>query len=221
MKKHVLLVEDDIDTQEAVIEYLKEKGYQISAASDGLQAMELFKENLFDIVLLDIMLPKANGFVVLNWIRERSQIPVLMLTAMSDEYTQIMSFDECADDYITKPFSLLLLEKRIEALLRRGNYQEIVDVWKYHDVEVDFQGFKATKNNEKVDLKPKEIILLKLLLQHKGHVLTRNQILEFIWKDEMPIDRVIDVYIKNLRKKLSLDCIVTVKGIGYKYEEQV
>lgn len=218
MKKKILLVEDDEDTREGVFEFLNERGYNVICASDGEQGLHLFEKDLYDIVLLDIMLPKLNGFVLLNNIRKKSTVPVLMLTAMNDEYTQIMSFDEQADDYITKPFSLVLLEKRIEALLRRTNTCIQKDVWEYKDIEVDFHGFSATYKHEKVDLKPKEILLLKVLLEHSNQVLTREQMLDYLWKDEAPMDRVIDVYIKNLRKKLALDCIITIKGIGYKIE---
>lgn len=217
--KKILLVEDEEDTRDGIYEFLKEHGYHVVCAIDGEEALHLFESDRFDIVLLDIMLPKANGFIVLNHIRKKSNVPVLMLTAMNDEYTQIMSFDEQADDYITKPFSLLLLEKRIEALLRRTAVSPSPTLWKYKQIEVDFQGYSATHKNEKVDLKPKEILLLKLLLEHSGQVLTRSQILDHLWPDDAPMDRVIDVYIKNLRKKLQLDCIVTVKGIGYKFEE--
>lgn len=221
MDKRILLVEDEEDTREAVSEFLSEAGFQVTVAKDGEIAMELLRNNLYDMVVLDIMLPKVNGFVVLNWLRKRSQIPVLMLTAMHDEYTQLMSFDEQADDYITKPFSLRLLQKRMEALFRRVRPQNSTDIWQYQDIEVDFNGFQASIKKEPVDLKPKEILLLKLLLEHPNQVLTRDQILDCLWKDEAPMDRVIDVYIKKLRKKLHLDCIVTVKGIGYKYEDRL
>ena len=221
MDKRILLVEDEEDTREAVSEFLNEYGYRVTAARDGEIAMELLRNNLYDMVVLDIMLPKVNGFVVLNGLRKRSQVPVLMLTAMHDEYTQLMSFDEQADDYITKPFSLRLLQKRIEALFRRARPQISTGMWQYQDIEVDFNGFQAFIKKEPVDLKPKEILLLKLLLEHANQVLTRDQILDCLWKEEAPMDRVVDVYIKNLRKKLGLDCIVTVKGIGYKFEERL
>ncbi len=220
MKHKILIIEDDQLIREGVKEYLNEMDYSVIEAEDGQIGIDLFKESSFDLVLLDIMLPKLNGFVVLNQIREMSDVPVIMLTAMSDDYTQIMSFDEKADDYIPKPFSIVVLHKRIEALLRRENKRKEVKVWEYQDIKVDFLGYTARKGKELVDLKPKEIQLLNLLLKNKGQVLTRNQMIDAIWNpDEMPTDRVIDVYIKNLRKKLQLDCIVTVKGIGYKYEE--
>ena len=221
MKVNILIVEDEVDIREGVSEYLSEVGYNVISAEDGMQAIEIFNKNKFDLVILDIMLPKANGFVVLNKIRQESNVPVIMLTAMSDDYTQIMSFDEKADDYITKPFSIIVLHKRIEALLRRGVKVSENKKWCYGDIEIDFEGYSARKNGENIDLKPKEIKLIELLLKYEGKVLTRAQILDNLWNiEESPNDRVIDVYIKNIRKKLLLDCIVTVKGIGYKFEEQ-
>ena len=221
MKINILIVEDEKEIREGVSEYLAEVGYSVISAEDGMQAIELFKNNKIDLVILDIMLPKANGFVVLNKIRQESNVPVIMLTAMSDDYTQIMSFDEEADDYITKPFSIIVLHKRIEALLRRGVKVSENKKWCYGDIEIDFEGYSARKNGENIDLKPKEIKLIELLLKYDGKVLTRAQILDNLWRiEEAPNDRVIDVYIKNIRKKLLLDCIVTVKGIGYKFEEQ-
>lgn len=221
MEKRILLVEDDTDTREAVCEFLIDRGYLVTCTKDGEEAIQVFEQSSYDMVLLDIMLPKVNGFVVLHWIRKHSTIPVLMLTAMNDEYTQLMSFDEQADDYITKPFSLLLLEKRMEALFRRIQPNQPASCWKYQHIMVDFQGFCAYDHDQPIDIKPKEIQLLKVLYEHNGQVLTREQLIDAIWKDEAPLDRVIDVYIKNLRKKLHLDCIITVKGIGYKLEVRV
>ena len=221
MKINILIVEDEKEIREGVSEYLSEVGYNVISAEDGIQAIELFKNSKIDLVILDIMLPKANGFVVLNKIRQESNVPVIMLTAMSDDYTQIMSFDEKADDYITKPFSIIVLHKRIESLLRRGVKVSENKKWFYGDIEIDFEGYSARKNGENIDLKPKEIKLIELFLKYEGKVLTRAQILDNLWNiEESPNDRVIDVYIKNIRKKLLLDCIVTVKGIGYKFEEQ-
>ena len=217
----ILIVEDEIDIREGISEYLSEVGYDVMDAEDGQEGIDLFKSNEFDLVLLDIMLPKINGFGVLSQIREISDVPVMMLTAMTDDYSQIMSFNEKADDYITKPFSVVVLHKRIEALQRRIQGRQQNNKWIYKDVEVDFLGFCAKKDNNPVDLKPKEIKLLELLIKHKNQVLTRNQMLDSLWEiDEAPADRVIDVYIKNLRKKLDLDCITTVKGIGYKFEDK-
>lgn len=210
MSINILIIEDEVDIREGISEYLSEVGYEVKVASDGQEGIDLFRQNKFDLVLLDIMLPKINGFGVLSQIRETSNVPVIMLTAMNDDYSQIMSFNEKADDYITKPFSVVILHKRIEALLRRIQGKENKNKWLYKDVEVDFLGFSAKKQGKTVDLKPKEIKLLELLLKYKNQVLTRSQMLDNLWDvEETPLDRVIDVYIKNIRKKLGIDCIIT------------
>lgn len=218
----LLIVEDDKQTNEAICEYLKSAGHKIIPAYDGADALQLFKQEDIDLVVLDIMLPKITGLALLHEIRKKSVVPVLMLTAIEDEYTQIMSFDEQADDYITKPFSMVLLGRHITALLRRSGKGVILDKMTFDDVTVDFSGYTASGSNGKIDITPKEIDLLRLLVENKGLVLTRSQILDDLWGIDTPIiDRTIDTYIKNLRKKLRLDCIVTVKGIGYKYEAQI
>lgn len=215
----ILIVEDDIDTNEALSEYLGEAGHQTISAYDGEEAISLFSENSIDLVVLDIMLPKITGLAVLNTIRKNSQVPVLMLTAIEDEYTQVSSFDCLADDYMTKPFSIVILGKRIAALLRRSGQAKEVEIWKYGDLVVNFSGYSASNANGEIDIAPKELDMLKLLVEHQGLVLSRDQILDGVWgENSFVMDRLVDTYIKNLRKKLKLDCIVTVQGIGYKLE---
>lgn len=224
--KKILLVEDDRLAREGVRDFLISRGYLVTEAVDGEEAVKKFYESeqsVFDLVILDVMLPKMNGILVLKEIRKRSKVPVLMLTALSDEGTQLASFDNLADDYLCKPFSLLILEKRIEALMRRtleNAQKEEVSKWAREGVLVDFLEYKGYLNGVDVDLKPKEVELLKLLIENPKVTLRREQILEELWKDELPYDRVIDVYIKNLRKKLQIDCIKTVKGVGYCYVEK-
>lgn len=215
----ILIVEDDRKTNEAICEYLKPAGHTLIPAYDGEEALNLFSANSIDLVVLDIMLPKISGLSVLQRIRNESAVPVLMLTAIGDEHTQVKSFDQQADDYMTKPFSMVLLGRHITALLRRSGQATQVQRFSFGDVTVDFSGYTASDNGEKIDIMPKEIDLLRLLVEHKGLVLTRSQILDDLWGVDCPItERTVDTYIKNLRKKLRLDCIVTVKGIGYKYE---
>ena len=223
--KKILLVEDEKLAREGVRDFLISRGYLVTEAVDGEEAVKKFYESeqsVFDLVILDVMLPKMNGILVLKEIRKRSKVPVLMLTALSDEGTQLASFDNLADDYLCKPFSLLILEKRIEALMRRlkDTQKEEVSKWAREGVLVDFLEYKGYLNGVDVDLKPKEVELLKLLIENPKVTLRREQILEELWKDELPYDRVIDVYIKNLRKKLQIDCIKTVKGVGYCYAEK-
>ena len=215
----LLIVEDDSKTNEAICEYLKSAGHETIPAYDGAEAVRRFQEEEPDLVVLDIMLPKMTGLAVLHEIRRTSAVPVLMLTAIEDEYTQVQSFDEQADDYITKPFSMVLLGRRITALLRRSGRSLMPETMTFGDVTVDFSGYTARDMEGKIELTPKEIDLLRLFVEYKGLVLTRNQILDELWGDDNPIiDRTVDTYVKNLRKKLRLDCLVTVKGIGYKFE---
>lgn len=216
----LLIVEDDITTNEAICEYMQSAGHTTFSAFDGEQGLKIVKERPIDLVVLDIMLPKITGLEVLKELRVKSQIPVLMLTALDDESIQASSFDEEADDYITKPFSMLLLGKRVTALLRRSGKTSELHQIQFGDITIDFGGYTASGKNGQIDLTPKEIDLLKLLVEHKGLVLTRSQILDELWGYDYPIiERTIDTYIKNLRKKLNLDRIITVKGVGYKYEE--
>lgn len=215
----ILIIEDDIDTNEAVSEYLKDAGHQVISAFDGEEAVSVFSRHPADLVILDIMLPKLTGIAVLNTIRKTSQVPVLMLTAIDDEFTQASSFDCLADDYMTKPFSMVILGKRAAALLRRSGQTREFDTWKCGDLTVNFSGYTAFNKDGKIEITPKELDLLKLLVENQGLVLSRNQILDGVWGDNsFVLDRLVDTYIKNLRKKLRLDCIVTVKGIGYKLE---
>ena len=215
----LLIVEDDIDTNEAVCQYLQEAGHNTISAFDGDEAIKLFSEHKIDLVVLDIMLPTVTGLAVLNSIRKTSQVPILMLTALEDEDTQVASFDGLADDYMTKPFSMVILGKRIMALLRRSNPSEKIEVWTCGDLTVNFFAYSAHDASGELEVTAKELDLLRLLVEHQGLVLSRTQILDAVWGDDSYVlDRLVDTYIKNLRKKLHLDCIKTVKGIGYKLE---
>lgn len=215
----LLVVEDDRDTNDGICEYFREAGYEVTPAYDGEKAVNLARQNSYDIILLDVMLPKLTGLAVLHELRKTSDTPVIMLTAISDEYTQITSFDGMADDYVTKPFSIVLLGKRVEALLRRRKAGDTPYIWQYKDIRVDFSGFTAKGMNGQIKITPREIMLLRLLVEHKGKVLSREHILDELCEEDKPVfDRTVDSHIKNLRKKLGLDCITTVTGVGYKLE---
>lgn len=212
---NILVMEDETIIREGIVEFLSAQGLYVIGAKDGLDGLKYFENQVFDLVVLDVMMPQLNGWQVLEKIREVSDIPVIVLTALNDESSQIQGFDAQANDYVTKPFSLMVLYKRIMSLLKTKS----MDTFQYENVYVDFNGFQARVNQQTVDIKPKEMQLLKLLLQHKGNVLTRQQIMDHLYDSEdAPFDRVIDVYIKNLRKKLQLSCIYTVKGVGYKID---
>ena len=212
---NILLVEDEPTLRTGTEQFLVQRGFTVIVAASGEEALEQFAEA--DAIILDIMLPGMSGIEVLHRIRQASDVPVLMLTALHDEPIQIASFDELADDYMSKPFSLVILEKRIKALLRRQ--QPTVTLWRRGLASVDFAAYQGFYDNTDAHLKPKEVQLLKLLVDNPNMVWSRQAIIDRLWRDdEVPFDRVIDVYIKNLRKKLHLDCIVTVKGVGYRYE---
>ena len=189
---NILVVEDEDMILEGICEYLGEHEYYCIAASDGQKAIEKFKNNEIHLVLLDIMLPKLNGIEVLQYIRKTSKIPVLMLTAFNDDDYKIKAFSGLCDGYIEKPFSLSLLETRINALLKRhySNYS----IFNYKDCQVNFTSYKA----EDVSVNAKELKILELLLKNENIVLTRNQIIDGVWKEDesIPYDRVVDVYIK-------------------------
>ena len=206
--------------REGVVEFLREFKYEMVEAGDGLEALKKFNHEI-NLVILDIKLPSMNGLEVLRKIREKSRVPVLMMTAFSDEESQIMAFSNLADGFMEKPFSLPVLKARVEALLKRTLGEDLRE-FSYRETKIDFVSFRAEIAGQAVEVKPKELEILKYLFLNEGRVLTREQIIENVWKEseEIPFDRVIDVYIKELRKKLKLDCIYTVRGVGYKLERE-
>ena len=211
----ILVVEDDTMIREGLSEFLSESGYTMVQAKDGKEALEKFNTDIH-LVILDIQIPYINGLDVLKEIRKESNLPVLILTAFSNEEFKIDAYTNLADGYIEKPFSLPVLKARIDALLQKQ------DIFEYKNVCVNFKSYTAKIDGKTIDINAKELEILKYLLDHAGIALSRAQILDHVWKEseDVPYDRVIDVYIKNIRKKLLLGCIVTVKGIGYKFEEQ-
>ena len=206
--------------REGVVEFLREFKYEMVEAEDGLEALKKFNHEI-NLVILDIKLPLMSGLEVLRKIREKSRVPVLMMTAFSDEESQIMAFSNLADGFMEKPFSLPVLKARVEALLKKTLGEDLRE-FSYQETKIDFVSFRAEIAGQAVGVKPKELEILKYLFLNEGRVLTREQIIENVWKEseEIPFDRVIDVYIKELRKKLKLDCIYTVRGVGYKLERE-
>ena len=216
----ILVVEDDKMIREGVCGFLSEFGYDTIEAEDGREALSKFEEQDVNLVILDIRIPFINGLDVLRKIREKSNLPVLILTAFSDEEFKITAFSNLADGYIEKPFSLPVLKARIDALITK-NYEKF-EIFRYKDLEINFSNFSAKINNSEAEISVKEIEVLKYLLLNEDRALTRSQILENVWKESenIPFDRVIDVYIKDLRKKFGLDCIKTIRNVGYKLERK-
>ena len=206
--------------REGVVEFLREFKYEMVEAGDGIEALKKFNYEI-NLVILDIKLPSMSGLEVLRKIREKSRVPVLMMTAFSDEESQIMAFSNLADGFMEKPFSLPVLKARVEALLKKTLGEDLRE-FSYQETKIDFVSFRAEIAGQAVEVKPKELEILKYLFLNEVRVLKREQIIENVWKEseEIPFDRVIDVYIKELRKKLKLDCIYTVRGVGYKLERE-
>ena len=216
---NILVVEDDQSIREGIAAFLSEFGYTMVEAKDGREALLKFNKEIH-LVILDIQIPFVNGLTVLKEIRKQSKLPVLILTAFSDEEYKIDAFTSLADGYMEKPFSLPLLKARIDSLIEKNYGQE--EKFSYKNVEVDFSGYTAKVDGKSVDMNAKEVEILKYLFENEGQALTREQILDYVWKEteEIPFDRVIDVYIKELRKKLKLDCIFTIRNVGYKLERE-
>lgn len=215
----LLVVEDDKTLREGIGEYLAEFGYTVIEAKDGREAISKFNNDI-NLIILDIQIPFVNGLDVLKEIRKKSKVPVLMLTAFSDEEYKIEAFTNLADGYIEKPFSLPVLKARIDSLMKKNFGQ--IEKFEYKNIEINFTSYTAKINDEKIDINAKELEILKCLLDNEGQALTRMQIIDNVWKEteEIPYDRVIDVYIKELRKKLGLDCIITIRNVGYKLERK-
>lgn len=215
----LLVVEDDKTLREGIGEYLAEFGYTVIEAKDGREAISKFNHDI-NLIILDIQIPFVNGLDVLKEIRKKSKVPVLILTAFSDEEYKIEAFTNLADGYIEKPFSLPVLKARIDSLIKKNFGQ--IEKFEYKNIEINFTSYTAKINDEKIDINAKELEILKCLLDNEGQALTRMQIIDNVWKEteEIPYDRVIDVYIKELRKKLGLDCIITIRNVGYKLERK-
>ncbi len=215
----ILIVEDDQMIREGISEYLSESGYTTIEAKDGREALSKFNSDI-NLVILDVQIPFINGLDVLKEIRKTSNLPILMLTAFSDEEYKIDAFTNLADGYMEKPFSLPVLKARIDSLIKK-NFGK-TEKFEYKNIDVNFTSYTAKVDGKEIDINAKELEILKYLLDNEGKALTRMQIIDNVWKEseEIPYDRVIDVYIKELRKKLKLDCIVTIRNVGYKFERK-
>lgn len=216
MPSKILLVEDDKNINDVVCENLKEAGYVVASFENGLSAQNyITSNNDIDLYIFDIMLPGLSGLELLKTVRLKNQIPVAMLTAMDDEDTQLMSFDFLADDYITKPFSPKLLVKRVSALLRRTKKSE--EILTIGQLTLNSNRYEVSESGKTIALTLREFELLYALLREKGRVLTRQQLLNLVWGyDYYGDERIVNVHIKNIRKKLNQDPITTVLGVGYK-----
>ena len=215
--KHILIVEDEPDIQELLRAYLEDAGYGTAAAGDGVEAMALFGAQPFDLVLLDLMLPKIDGFGVCELIRRQSQVPILMLTALDGEEQQLRGFGMDIDDYVTKPFSMPVLLEKIRVILRRRGSAEEDNYLQYRDLSLNLDAREALLEGRRLELTAREFDLLHTFLAAPGRVFTREMLLAKLWGyDFYGDERVVDSHIKNLRRKLGRDYIETVRGVGYR-----
>ena len=226
MKQKILIIEDEVAIQNILKNYLEDVGYVVEVADDGMEGYSKFQNGDFELILLDIMMPKIDGYVVLEMIRKESNIPVMMITAMGEVVDQIKAFELKVDDYLTKPFDMKLVLVRVAALLRRsedgvrGSEGE-ENLLKYRDLVLDMQGVEVFEKGSKLELTHKEFEILKLLLEHPNQVFTREMLLEKLWDyDFFGNPKVVNVHIQNLRKKLAGDYIETVRGVGYKIAKE-
>jgi DNA-binding response OmpR family regulator len=221
----ILVVEDEASIALALEDDLKKEGYEVEIARDGDTASRRAREQPFDLILLDVMLPKLDGFEVCRELRRaRVRTPILMLTARTQEAEKVMGLEAGADDYVTKPYSPRELRARVRALLRR-TAGELPEVYRFGDVEVDFLRHEVHRGGLHVDLTPTEFKLLTAFVRHPGRVLTREQLLDEVWgRGVFVTERVVDNQMTNLRKKIEPEPsrprhLCNVRGVGYRFEE--
>ena len=221
----VLVVEDDNAMAVALNDGFQYEGHEVTLARDGAQGLELASQDQFDIMILDVMLPKLSGLDVCRQLRSSgNHIPIIMLTARGQEIDKVLGLKIGADDYVTKPFSFMELAARVEAVLRRATKNtEDVDVLRFGNVVVDFKKNTATKDQAALELSPREFRILKYFAEHMGEVVTRDQLLDHVWGyDSFPLTRTVDTHIAKLRQKIEENpgdphYIVTVHRAGYKF----
>ncbi len=221
----ILIIEDEEPILMALEDDLTLEGYDVVTAKDGIDGFERAKEEACDLVILDIMLPRMDGFEICKKLRQEGVLtPILMLTAKSQEVDTVLGLELGADDYVTKPFSPRELLARIRALLRRKfPFRQGLDRLEFEDVEIDFRKYEARKGGQLVYLTALEFELLQFLARHRGEVVSRDDILDAVWgKDEYVMPRTVDTHIAHLRKKLEGDpseprYIKGVRGVGYKF----
>ncbi len=229
-QKRILVVDDEPKILDAVASFLEMKGYTVHTAENGRKALDLFEKSNISLLVLDLMLPDISGEEVCARIRRTSRVPIIMLTAKSEEASHLNGLSIGADDYITKPFSLKLLHARIEAILRRSA-EDLVPLavknsWGDGDLQVDFEGNVVRKKSKSVKLTQSEQRILAALIKYPGKVFTREELIRLVFGDAYDgYDRAIDTHVKNLRHKIednpkSPVYILTIHGLGYKFGGQ-
>ena len=223
----ILIIEDEENILEAVKYTLTQEGYDVFTSVDGEDGLEKAQEIKPDLVLLDVMLPKMDGFEVCRILRKDLEMPVFMISAKAEEIDRVVGLEIGADDYITKPFSMRELVVRVSNSLRRAALNPQVDeleILKFGELEIHLTSHMAIVSGEEVSMKPKEFDLLYLLASHKGRAFTRDQILQRLWDDEYIGDvRTVDVHVRWIREKIEVnpsrpEKLVTIRGVGYRFD---
>lgn len=223
--KNILVVDDEIKIVEVISLYLKNEGYEVVFATNGREAIDKYKSNDIDLIILDLMLPDISGEDVCREIREISDVPIVMLTAKTDESSVLNGYSLGSDDYITKPFSPKQLVAKVNALFKRVIKIESRKISFNDDLIIDLKSSEVTKNNNLVSLTPSEYKILTILAKHPQQVFTREELLDYIiGENDYVYDRIIDSHIKNLRAKIESDSknpryIKTVRSLGYKFDD--
>ncbi len=220
----LLIVDDEAMIRQVLCEYAVFEGYEIDEAEDGMEAIRKCRENKYDLIIMDIMMPKLDGFSAVKEIKKIADIPVIMLSARSEEYDKLFGFEIGIDDYVVKPFSPKEVMARVAAVIKRNAKSDKDirnDILKFEGLEVDMKGRNVFVDGEKVELTPKEYELLFYMVTNKGIALSREKLLSDVWGfDFYGDDRTVDTHIKTLRSRLKdyKKFIVTLRGMGYKFE---
>lgn len=217
----ILIVDDEAKIREVIKEYIEYSGYESDEAEDGKEAVEKCRDNNYDLIIMDIMMPKVDGITAIKEIKKFSDTPILVLSARTEEYDRLFGFEVGADDYVAKPFSPSEVVARIKAILSRINKQDKRDRFTYENLVIDFTGRTVSVNGERKSLTPKEYDLLFYLCKRSGIAITRTELLENIWGDNFCGDeRTVDTHIKMLRNNLGeyRNLVSTVRGIGYRFD---
>lgn len=218
----ILVVDDEANMRRLVKDFLNKKGYTVLEAADGMEALNVFYNNSdIAVILLDVMMPKLDGWQVCREIRETSQVPIMMLTARSDERDELLGFELGVDEYITKPFSPKIVVARVEAILRRSGHQDKEEILSLDGIVLNKSAHMVTVEEKEIELSYKEFELLAYFLENKGIALSREKILNGVWNyDYFGDERTVDTHVKKLRSKLGSkgELIKTVWGLGYRLE---
>ena len=222
MDRTILIIEDEQKINDILAFSLGKDGYKTLSAFDGVKGLEMALKENPDLILLDVMLPGMDGFEVCRKVREKSQVPIIMLTALSDEENQLRGFEQQIDDYIPKPFSPKILLCKIAAILRRRTAEnQNPSLLTYKELSMDVDGFHVYQGENEAVLTSKEFALLRLMLENQGKVFTRQMLLDRLWAEDLEVeDRIVDSHIKNIRKKLNADYIKTIRGVGYRIDKE-